>query len=146
MGRAMSYPVRSLAYGIPTLVPIGCSVGPSLGSNVLRFQLPGVFMWLNVPISATSICTPKVTISHPPSLPRRLSNTSRYICPRLLLNYCFCPEAWCMWGFCVCAKNEVSISSSPFGTPVVKSHWNSNQIFWGLVFQAVRTLGCGAWC
>ena len=49
MGGAMSCPVSCLAYGVPTLVSIGCSVGPSLGSNVPGFQPAGVFMWLNVP-------------------------------------------------------------------------------------------------
>lgn len=35
---------------------------------------------------------------------------------------------------CVSFKNEVSISSSPFGTPVVKSHWNSKPNVLRLVF------------
>ena len=35
---------------------------------------------------------------------------------------------------CMPCKSEVSISSSPFGTPVVKSHWHSKPNVLGLVF------------
>lgn len=42
-------------------------------------------------------------------LPRRPSKISRWVWPRLLLNYCSCPESRGVWDFCVCPLRVESL-------------------------------------
>jgi len=79
-------------------------------------------------------------------LSRRLCKFSKWVWPRLLSHYCFCPRGWSVRDF-VCVLQEWSLCfQQPTGFPQIKPHWTSMpDVLWAHL-PGAGPLGLGAWC
>ena len=108
---------------------------------------PGELMLMNtlIPLPPVSLSPEWATAAPTPRRPRRLSETSRWVWPRLLWSHWFCPGSWCMWEF-VCTLQEWSLCFPlSCGAPAIKPQWPSKTNALGVPPNA-RPPGWGAWC